>query len=71
MVGALPKNNEKPYPDRVWLFCVPSREKRGKNDKNKSDFSGQLVREIIDYDEQHPNPEYERLHGSVYYRAWL
>ena len=70
-LGLYQKNNEKPYPDRVWLFCVSLTREKRENDKNKSDFSGQLVREIVDYDEQHPNPEYERLHGSVYYRAWL
>ena len=70
MVGALPKTM-KSHTHIGYGFFAFTHARKGKNDKNKSDFSDQLVRKIVDYDEQHPNTEYERLHGSVYYRAWL
>ena len=39
------------------FFAFPSRAGK-KSDQNKSDFSVQLARKIVDYDEQHPDDEY-------------
>ena len=39
------------------FFASPSQDGE-KSDQNKSDFSGQLARKIVDYDEQHPDDEY-------------
>ena len=73
MVGALPKKNKtmKIHTHIGYGFFAFTREKREKKSQNKNDFLDQLARKIVDYDEQYPNPEYECLHGSVYYRAWL